>query len=190
MARKEVSAEDKAAAEQDEAERTAERTKFWQDATIPVNESWMEDKTNFANPVEVADMFARATGVSAMLAAEAEELTEAIANAEFLKDDASIEYNRLRRQILAQNFGAIKSGWNSEAMDAFILASAGTQAPTLLAMEKDVEVANREIRIRKPRLEKLKNRLKRLETSMEWAKQWLDYEKLMQRVTEHSTKKR
>lgn len=188
MARKDDTAEQ--LAEQELKERNEERRQFWHDATIPVNESWIEDETNFANPVEVADMFARATGVSAMLASEAEELTEAVANAEFLKDEAALDYGRLRRQILSQNFSAIKSGWNSEAMDAFILASAKDQAPTLLALEKAVEDAAREIRIRKPRLEKIKNRLKRLETTMEWAKQWLDYDKLMVRVTDQKAGKR
>jgi hypothetical protein len=191
MARsKPASAQDVEAALEDLEALRAEREKFWRESSIPVNENWKEDETSFANPVEVADMFVRATGVAAQLATEAEELTEAIANAEYLKDDANIEYMRLRRQILSQNFGAIKSGWNSEALEAFILACAKGQEPTLLKLEKDVENATRAIRVRKPRLEKLKNRLKRLETSMDWAKSWLDYEKLMQRVTSSASGRR
>lgn len=175
---------------QDQHALDEERQAFWRDASIPVNETWEKDGTDFANPVEIADMFVRATGMAAELAAEAEALTEAVANAEYIRDEAKLDYMRLRRSILAHNISSIKSGWSAEAVEAFILACAGDRAAELLRLEKLVDDAEREIRVRRPRLEKIRNRLKRLETSMDWAKQYLDYEKLMQRVTGHQTGRR
>lgn len=161
-----------------------EREEFWSGIVIPVNENWREDNTNFANPVDVADMFARATGTSTALASEAEGLTEEIANFEFERDEAHIELAKIRRTILADNFAGIKASWNADVIEAFILSMAGDQRPRLLELEEHEEKAVRQIRLRKPRLSKLEKRLKSLEKHMEWAKEWMNYEKLMQRITQ------
>ena len=161
-----------------------ERAEFWNGIVIPVNENWREDGTNFANPVDVADMFARATGLSTSLAAEAEALTEEIANFEFERDEANIELRKIRRTILADHFSSIKASWNGDVVEAFILSMSGDQRDRLLELEKHEEEATRQIRLRKPSLSKLEKRLKSLEKHMEWAKQWLDFDKLMQRITQ------
>lgn len=176
--------------EREELEREQERSEFWTGLTIPVNEDWADDGTNFANPVEVADMFIRATGRSAELAAEAERISEAIANAEYLRDEARVQYVKLRRSVLSGNMSGIKSSWGAEVIEAYIMAVANDRANELLKLEQEITDAEREIRVRKPRLERIRNRMKRLETTMEWAKQWLDFEKLMQRVTEQKTGRR
>jgi hypothetical protein len=169
---------------EERSEAELERETFWQSIVIPINENWKADKTDFANPVEVADMFARATGMSTTLSTEAERLTEDIANYEYIRDEAQLELTKLRRRILSENIAALKASWGSEVVEAFILSSAGNQTESLLGLEKDVEEAARQIRLRKPSLERLKKRLVALEVHMEWAKEWLNFDKLMQRITE------
>lgn len=171
-------------ADDTEAQRQEERDQFWNSIVIPINENWQQDKTDFANPVEVADMFARATGLSTALASNAEELTEDIANFEFERDEAQLDLSKLRRQILADNFSLLKASWSGEVIEAFILAQAGDQQPKLLELENHIEKATREIRLRKPSLTKLEKRLRSLEKHMEWAKEWLNFDKLMQRITQ------
>lgn len=161
-----------------------EREEFWSGIVIPINENWQQDNTNFANPVDVADMFARATGTSTMLASEAEGLTEEIANFEFERDEAQIDLTKIRRQILADNFTDIKASWSGDVIEAFILSKAGDQKERMLELEQHIEESVRQVRLRKPRLTKLEKRLKSLEKHMDWAKQWLDYDKLLQRITQ------
>jgi hypothetical protein len=176
--------------EKDEvAERQRERAEFWEGIVVPINEKWREDNTNFANPVDVADMFARATGTSTGLASQAEALTEEIANFEFERDEADIQLSRLRRQILADNFSGLKASWGSEVVEAFILASARESTTRLTELEKITEDATRQIRLRKPSLSRLEKRLKSLEKHMEWAREWMNYEKLMQRITQVSNRR-
>jgi hypothetical protein len=169
--------------------RERERMEFWSSITIPVNEDWQKDGTNFANPVEVADMFARATGLSSQLAAQAEALTEEIANFEFERDEADIELTKLRRRVLADHFNGIKASWSGDVVEAYILGSAGSETERMTKLEDQKEEATRQIRLRKPSLIRLEKRLKSLEKHMDWSKQWLDFDKLMQRITEAGRRK-
>jgi hypothetical protein len=60
-------------------------------------------------------------------------------------------------------------------------AEAGESAK-LQQLIADIETLTTLIETKSPQLDRLKGRLKILETSMDWAKQYLDYEKLIKRI--------
>lgn len=163
-------------------ESAAEREAFWKNTAIPVNENWKQDKTDFVNAVTVSDMFARNTGVATRLASQAEELTDEIVQMEEALDISKSALTRLRRTLLSEHFGEIKASWNAEIIEAFILKIAGPRTEELLSHERDIEKQERELAPKKALLEKLTKRLKMIEKTMEMAKQYLDYDKLLQRL--------
>lgn len=159
-----------------------ERERFWSEITVPTNPDWEEDGTSFVNPVHVSDMFATVTGVSSHLSWEAEILTEELANLDFELRQEEREWLRLRRAILVDHFQEIKASWGSEVLEAFIIHAAGERLEELLAVEERIAELKTSMAAIKPRLEKLAKRLHAVNKNMEFAKQWLDYDKLLQRI--------
>jgi uncharacterized coiled-coil DUF342 family protein len=155
---------------------------FWKDIELPINEDYQENGYQIVNPVDVSEKFVLAISYSTALGEKAENLTEQLAGLEEELADVTTKLNRLRRQILADNINKLKSSWSAEIVDAFILASAGDQTERLTKLEKEHDELTGDIRALKPKLLKVEKRLKLLEKNMEWAKQFLDYEKLMHRI--------
>lgn len=155
---------------------------FWQDVALPINEEHRENGYQIVNPVDVQEKFIVAIDYSNKIGELAEALAEALADLERERDEIQTKLNRLRRQILADNFPKIKSSWSSEIVDAFIFGVAGDQQRQLLAYEQEIDQKQRGIAARKPKLAKAEKRLKLVEKNMEWAKQFLDYDKLLHRI--------
>jgi uncharacterized coiled-coil DUF342 family protein len=159
------------------------RDDFWERIQVAVNADWEEEGVQFVNPVDVQDMFAEATGWAAFLAAEAEELTGEIANYDVERGQVQRRLAKLRRTIMADGYAKLAKSAGSEVIDAFVFASATDgQKTQILQYEDEIEALSDEINMRKPRLARLENRLKRLEKNMEFAKQYLDYDKLLERL--------
>lgn len=161
-----------------------ERERFFESITIPINANWKENKAEFVNPVQVADMFAEATGIASSLAAQAEELADEIADLETRLDEDELRLARFRRKILADNFAAIKASWGAEIVDAFIFQKAEQQKrlEELRDIEADIDAHKMHLAERLPKFQRIKARLRTLEKNMEWAEQFLNFDKLLQRL--------
>lgn len=160
----------------------ADQDNFWADIALPVNTDYKENDYQIVNPVDVQEKFILAIDYSTRIGEQAEGLAEELADLEREREEIQTKLNRLRRQILADNFSKIKSSWNSELVDAFILGTAGDQLQQLLQYEKEIDLKNTKIGAKKPKLIKAEKRLKLVEKNMEWAKQFLDYEKMVARI--------
>jgi chorismate mutase len=170
-------------------EPTAEE--FYRRIQVEVNEEWKENGADFINPVQVAEMFADNTGLAAWLAHEAEQITAELND--LSEQDTKLERQqaRLRRQVLADNLGSFKASYNTEAQDAFIFAAANeADRAQLLRLEQERDEVADKVAAIKPRSERNKHRLKVLERNMEYAKQYLDYDKLMTRIAESQRNRR
>lgn len=156
---------------------------FWRDLAIPYQDQF-EDEFEFANPVQVSQSFIRGTALSAQLAEQAEALAEELANFEVLLSRSQRKLGKLRRELLANHFSGIKTSASSEIQDAYILTIARDDGrlQELEDIEEEIDRFQREIELREPRLAHIRSRLKRLDKKMDWAKQYLDYEKLMTRI--------
>lgn len=160
-----------------------ERANFWNSAYVPVDEDWKENGTEFVNSVVVADMFATSTGTAARLAQEAEVISEKIAKLEYEKGKVSRQIAKLRRTIFAEHYNKITKSAGTEIQDAFVLSMADEgQRQLLLSLEDSVDESQDKIGRLLPRLERVRYRLKVLEKNMEWAKQFLDYDKMLTRI--------
>jgi hypothetical protein len=160
-----------------------EREEFWSRAFVPVDENWQESGTEFVNPVVVADMFAAATAISARLAQEAEIISEKLAKLEYEMAGYEREVAKIRRTIFADNYSKITKSAGSEIQDAFVLAMATNEQRLELTTHEE-EIATRKDKIGRltPRLDRLRYRLRVLEKNMEWAKQYLDFDKMLTRI--------
>lgn len=170
--------------EKDRQERVeAERAEFWNNSFVPVDEDWQENGTEFVNPVVVADMFAGATSRAARLAQEAEVISEKIAKLDYERGRAQRSIGKIRRAIFADNYSKITKSAGSEIQDAFVLAMADdAQREQIKAFEEEIDAHSDKIGKLTPRLDRIRFRLKTLEKNMEWAKQYLDFDKMLTRI--------
>lgn len=158
---------------------------FWNDLSIPYQEE--DEEFNFANLVIVAQHFLKAVGRAAQLGEQAEVLTEQIATVTVQRDRKDRELKVLRRKILASNYKGMSKSASRDVQEAFILAMAEKDGllPELEALEAEIERLTREIEAREPRVAEFRNRMKLIETTMGWGKQYLDFEKLVIRSTSY-----
>lgn len=158
---------------------------FFSSIQIPFNSDWEENGFEFVNSVNVAEVFIKATAHSASLAEEAEKYTSDLANLDYQRGKKERELLKLRRSIFADKWNEITKSAGPEIQNAFILAKADEEQRTkLLAIEDEIEKLDDQVGRIKPRLDKVRNRMKLLERNMDWAKQFLDFDKLMKRITE------
>jgi HAMP domain-containing protein len=156
---------------------------FWQDITVPVNDEWESNGLDFVNAVQVAEMFAKHTSTAAFLAHKAERLTGEVNELEFKRVQAQRELKRLRREVVARNFKGIPKSANADMQEAFILSvMTDEERAHHDALETEIDEFTDDIGQRMPALEKYRARLKVLEKTMEWMKQYLDFDKLQTRV--------
>jgi hypothetical protein len=155
---------------------------FWSDFVIPFQEE--EGDFEFANPIQVQRHFLKATAHAAYLAEQAERESEQMANLEVQKARAERELLKLRRALLASAYSGITKSAGTEIQDAYLLKVARDEGreEDMLRWEGEVEDLLRKLEVRRPRLDKLRHRLKLLEKKADWAKQFLDYEKMLQRI--------
>ena len=157
---------------------TTEREQFWNRVAIPMNENYEQDGTAPVNPVTVADKFIEAFGLGVELASEAEALSEVVHG---LKADiASNErvLKRIRLNVFANNFSEVKASWKEDMMEAFVLSTADSQqVGELLAAYDEIDRLSEELVDSDKRLDTLNKRYKIHVTLMEWARQYVDYDK-------------
>lgn len=162
---------------------TTPTDEFFSVIQIPFNEDWRENGYEFVNAVSVAEIFIKATSYAAGLAERAENLTDKIANLEYQRGRRERDLLRTRRTIFSEKFSEITKSAGPEIQNAFLLAKADEgQRAQLLSIEADLDKFDDDIGRLKPRLDKVRGRMKLLERNMDWAKQWLDYDKLMHRM--------
>lgn len=158
---------------------------FWKNLVIPFQEE--DEEFQFANPVVVGQYFLKAVGTAAYLGEQAESLTEQVGNLRVQLDRKKRDLSKFRRSVLAAYYKEITKSASSEVQDAFIEKKADEMGrlKEMQDLEEEIENLVRELEIREPRLDQYRTRLKLLENSLNWGKQYLDFEKLMIRSTNY-----
>lgn len=156
--------------------------KFWEDIKIPFQEN--DDNFQFVNPVAVAQKFAKASGILSFLSKQAEVLTEQIATYTIRLEEARRKLRGLRREVLSKHYKEISKSAGSEVQEAFIYNKATEDGcvTELLEIEAEIESLTGMIASRQPRLDQFRARQKTLIQNMEWAEQYLNFEKHVTRV--------
>lgn len=159
---------------------------FWNNFQIPYQED--DPSFQFVNPVAVSQHFIRVIGEQAFLLEQSERLTQQLANVSAQETKQLRRLATLRREVLSRHYGEITKSASSEIQDAFIVSKIRNDVELLDEFESIedslVELQDQRIIIQ-PRLDQLRARMKAIEKKMEWAKQYLDHEKLMVRVAQH-----
>lgn len=157
---------------------------FWDDIQIPINPDWEDNDADFVNPVVVADMFASATGFAATICSDLEALTDKLSKLERQKAKLVKELARIRRDILAEEYKRITKSASPEVQTAFIWSSASSKQRTLMRNYEDkLEVIDAHIMSITAERERLNNRLKRLDRNMDFAREYLNFDKHMAKVS-------
>lgn len=161
---------------------------FWNRAFIPVN---TENKDyELVNPVVVAERFVEVTHDMAQLAQHAEEGSDAIASLELDLSVNMRKTSKIRKRLLADNYDDVTKTASSEIQEAFILKCARDAGEEVLSTLENLEIERQDLESKisdhKLALEKIKNRMKLIQINMELAKQYLDHEKLLTRVSMNS----
>lgn len=161
---------------------------FWTQMPIPFQDE--DESYDFANPVVISQDFLRATALAAEIGEKAEVLTEELANLEILKERAIRRRNALIRDIMVNHYDSLSKSARSTVHEAFVYKKAKDEGrlPELCEIDADIEKYTREIEAREPRLSQFKNRLRLIENKMEWAKEYLNYEKHVDRIYKHNTR--
>lgn len=159
---------------------------FWDDIHVDINEDRAANGLDYVNPVQVAEMFAKATAHAAVLGRAGEEVVEKLSTLYEERDQLEWGLNNIKRKILAANFAELAKSASTPVQEAFILAKARDMflEEELLTLEDRLFALSDRIKKGEARLAKIQGRERRLERNMNLAKQYLDFEKLMQRVVE------
>jgi hypothetical protein len=158
---------------------------FWDVAQIPFNEEADENGFEFINAIDIAERFLEAASWASFLAQKSERLASTLAALETEKIQTERQLARLRREIFSKHYDKITKSASSEVQDAFLLAKAREEEreDDLLELEERIEELLCEIEAVTPTMNKIRGRMKVLERNMEYAKQYLDYEKLEKRIS-------
>lgn len=163
--------------------RMAAPENVWERIAVPINEDWRENEFEMVNPVDVAEMFAATTGLAAYTAQEAEEVTERIRNLENTKSKKQRKVTRIRRTIFADHYAKLTKSAGTEVQDAFVLSMADAeQQKELLTLEEEIDGLDDNIAPLVNKRDKLLFRLKMIEKNMEYARHFLDFEKLEKKI--------
>jgi uncharacterized coiled-coil protein SlyX len=156
---------------------------FWKDFAIPFQVE--DDEVSFANPVRVQRSFLEAVSELAYYGEKAERLTEQIAKLEAQRDAIRAGLRRLRREFLASEYSRITKTASSDIQEAFILNVAIQKGRDgeLKEIEQTLEQKEEQLRALVPKLRKVEARMKALQRREEWAREYLNFEKLMTRLS-------
>lgn len=155
---------------------------FWDRMNIEFQEE--DDGFQFVNPVVMAQYFVKAVGEATQLYRDMEVLNEEVANLTIRKERKEREIKALRKRIIAANYNQLTKSASSEVHDAFVWAHAATigKLDELKQLEEDIEVIEKMIEVRKPKIDEVKTRLRAIENFTTWGKQYLDFDKLLRRL--------
>lgn len=155
---------------------------FWEDVVIP----FQEDDANFefANPLVVSEAFLKAIAWGAQISGLAEDLFIEISKLETEKKDIDRKIAKIDRTVLSKFYSEITKTAAPEVRRAFIQnksAEIGKDVE-LDALEQKRDDIQAKLDDLERKREFYKNRMRFLEKSTEWAKQYLDYDKLLERL--------
>jgi hypothetical protein len=155
---------------------------FWKTVELPFQTD--DQNFQFVNPVAAAEWFAKKTSDISFLNGLAEILEEEIANLKVHLRRKDEEIGRLRRRLLANAYDRIAKSAGTEILNSFVLklAEDDSKGPQLAKMEEEKEELVRSIEVREPRRNQLYARLKAIRDAQDAARQYLDYNKLEQRL--------
>lgn len=161
-----------------------EPDEFWKSFPIPYQDS--DDDYDFVNAVTVSREFMKIQADMAYFSGLAEVLTKQIASKQVELNRVERDLALLRRKVLAENYKEMNKSARPEIQEAFILRCVqGTQDETLIKdLENQKDSMLRYIEEREPSLDIVKSRMKAIERKMEYTTQFLNFEKLLHRVTE------
>lgn len=155
---------------------------FWKTVELPFQ---TDDRDfQFVNPVAAAEWFAKKTSDISYLNGMAELLEEEIANLKVHLRRKDEDLSRLRRKLLAGAYDRVSKSASTEILNAFVLKLAQDEGrgPKMTELEEEKEDIVRSIEVREPRRNQLYARLKAIRDSQDAARQYLDYNKLEQRL--------
>lgn len=157
---------------------------FWESFEIPINEE--HKGFEFVNRVDVAEHFLKMVAYAARLGRLLEEL---LIDIDAL-DEQLAHHDKLlyiaRVKVLAEGYTKLAKSADREMRDVFIYAHASPDAlAELTRLEGAREILESERRKRIREREKLRHRLKFMDYKADWAKQYLDNDKLERRL-EHA----
>lgn len=155
--------------------------RFFEEVIVPFNDE--DESLEFINPVVVAEHFARITALNARLASQSEGGSSRLAELEADLKRENREIDKLRRKVFADNFNDVTRTAPKEIQDAFILSRADQEVLDQLTEHEDNKAyIEDEMDVVKAALDRIRSRMRLIEKTMDWAKQYLDYEKLLTRV--------
>lgn len=163
---------------------SGEREMFWSRIDIPTNPTAAADGTAPVNPVTVADKFIESVSIGVALATEAEELSETIHDIKTEIKAQRREIEAIRRQVLSTNFNEVKASWKEDLIDAFVLSICTPEQYSLLRAAYDyIDTLEAELDGKDKRLNTLRHRYKMHVQLMDWARQYVDYDKYQGKVS-------
>lgn len=152
---------------------------FWDDMIIPFQT--VDKEFQWVNSVVVVRKFITSIGTLSMLGKSMEVLTEQLGSLNVQLEAEQRKLKVLRKEILSRHYKAITKSASSELQDAFIRNKAQEDGvlADLTILETEIERLTVQIARRKPRVAQYQFRIKTLNTSMEWAKQYVDFDKMV-----------
>lgn len=155
---------------------------FWKTVELPFQED--DQQFQFVNPVAAAEWFAKKTSDISYLNGLAEILEEEIANLKVHLRRKDEKLGRFRRKLLANAYDRVSKSASTEIQNAFVLKLAEDEGKGVefCSLEEDREELVRSIEVREPRRNQLYARLKAIRDAQDAARQYLDYNKLEQRL--------
>jgi hypothetical protein len=161
---------------------------FFDSISLPLNTE--DPEFEFVNAVTVSDKFAEATVMNGVLSREIEQAAQALAEAEHSYDIAKRNLAKLRRRIVADNYGKLTKSADRETQEAFVLAHAYDKTELLSELEEEEELYFREKGRLKMQYDKLKARLWAFERTMTYLTEWLNNDKFRTRMHEEGVRGR
>lgn len=150
---------------------------FYEDLLIPFNDE--DPDFDFVNHVHAQQKLVEGQNGFTEYTEHAERHTKVIGRATKIRNEAERDLRRLRRQVLASNFGQFKASYGEEARDAFVYKKAEEtgRLEDLLTLEAVIETQTREIESHQYRLDLVRGRLKAIEKTMDTAVHLLNLHK-------------
>lgn len=163
---------------------------FWNEVIIPFQEE--DPEFQFANPVIVSEQFIKAVAQGARIGERSEVLVRRLKKLNSIKKDITRDLAKLKQEILAKFYSEVTKTASPDIMAAFIRRKAEEvdREDELAGLLKELDTVDAEIDDVQDQLDILKDRMKFLDKAMDWARQFLDYDKLQQRLEDNGRKTR
>lgn len=155
---------------------------FWDQVHIPYQNE--DPRFPLADPLTVAEQFIFISEDSALLGQRLEEIEDALSDLDQELAEEERKLSRLRKVLIAENYDSLAKSASTEIVDAFVVKAAieADRYQDLEEMEDHVaDLKSRRSKLSRSR-SKVKARMRFLDSQANWAKQYLDYDKLKERL--------